>query len=59
VCLLIRILLLQIFNYGRIYGAGLKFAQQLLMKFNHQMKQAEAQQKARTMFQATKGKRVR
>jgi len=50
---------LQIFNYGRIYGAGQKFAKQLLMKFNHQLQEKEAQLKAKTMFQATKGKRVR
>jgi len=29
------------------------------MKFNHQLQEKDAQEKARKMFQATKGKRLR
>lgn len=49
----------KVFNYGRIYGAGQRFAEQLLMKFNHRLSQSEAHKKARTIFVATKGRRVR
>jgi DNA polymerase gamma 1 len=49
----------KVFNYGRIYGAGQRFAEQLLMKFNHRLSQSEAHKKARAIFVATKGRRVR
>lgn len=45
------------FNYGRIYGAGQKFAEQLLMQFNHRLSQEDAQNKAKKLYLATKGQR--
>ena len=45
----------KILSYGRIYGAGVTFAERLLMQFNHQMTSTEARTKARTMYQMTKG----
>ena len=48
----------QVFNYGRIYGAGQTFAEKLLMQFNHRLTKAEAKQKAQIMFTTTKGKRT-
>lgn len=49
----------KVFNYGRIYGAGEKFARQLLMQFNQNLTMEEAVQKARSMYLATKGKKRR
>jgi len=49
----------KVFNYGRIYGAGQRFAERLLIKFNHELSQTEANKKARKLFLATKGRRVR
>ncbi|KAL4228151.1 hypothetical protein ACF0H5_013584 [Mactra antiquata] len=49
----------KVFNYGRIYGAGQKFAEKLLQKFNHRLTAIEAKEKANTMFTTTKGKRNR
>ena len=49
---------LQVINYGRIYGAGEKFAQRLLIQFNHRLSPEEARQKARDIFKATKGERL-
>ena len=49
----------KVFNYGRIYGAGVRFAEKLLMQFNSKMSQVEAKTKARALYQATKGKRTR
>lgn len=45
----------KVFNYGRIYGAGLKFAIQLLRQFNPLMSQREAQEVAEKLYQSTKG----
>ncbi|KAK5136916.1 hypothetical protein LTR08_001423 [Meristemomyces frigidus] len=45
----------KIFNYGRIYGAGLNFAQSLLRRFNPAMKEEEAQRIATTLYKETKG----
>lgn len=45
----------KIFNYGRIYGAGLKFAVQLLRQFNPLMSHREAQEVAEKLYQSTKG----
>lgn len=50
--------LLQIFNYGRIYGAGKKFAVLLLQQFNPSMSLSEAEEKAEILYEATKGKRM-
>lgn len=49
----------KVFNYGRIYGAGQKFAEKLLQQFNHRLTVEEAKQKAYLMFSTTKGKRSR
>ncbi|XP_030137690.3 DNA polymerase subunit gamma-1 [Taeniopygia guttata] len=45
----------KIFNYGRIYGAGLPFAERLLMQFNHRLTQQQAREKAQQMYAVTKG----
>ena len=45
----------QVFNYGRIYGAGRQFAQKLLLQFNPNMSPEEAFNKAKTMYEKTKG----
>jgi DNA polymerase gamma 1 len=45
----------KVFNYGRIYGAGEKFAVQLLLQFNPSLTPEEAQKKARELYKATKG----
>ena len=47
----------KIFNYGRIYGAGLKFAIQLLQRFNPSLTEAEAKKTAEALYEATKGKK--
>lgn len=49
--------LFQVFNYGRIYGAGQKFAETLLMQFNHKLTADQAKKKAKVMYSTTKGKR--
>lgn len=48
----------KIFNYGRIYGAGVKYAAQLLLKFNPNLSAVEAAKKASELYHATKGKRI-
>ncbi|KAJ8393159.1 hypothetical protein AAFF_G00068420 [Aldrovandia affinis] len=45
----------KVLNYGRIYGAGLPFAERLLMQFNHRLSQSDAANKARHMYAVTKG----
>ncbi|KAJ1721274.1 DNA-directed DNA polymerase gamma mip1 [Coemansia erecta] len=49
----------KVFNYGRIYGAGLKHAVALLRRFNPGMALPLAQQKAEALYRATKGQRSR
>lgn len=49
----------KIFNYGRIYGAGAKFAAQLLKKFNPSLPDAEAKTIADKLYENTKGKTKR
>ncbi|SMQ47500.1 unnamed protein product [Zymoseptoria tritici ST99CH_3D7] len=49
----------KVFNYGRIYGAGLKFAQSLLRQFNPTLKEADAKSIATTLYQETKGTKSR
>lgn len=49
----------KVFNYGRIYGAGLKFAQSLLRRFNPTLKEDEAKRIAETLYLETKGKKER
>ncbi|RKP05714.1 DNA polymerase gamma, partial [Thamnocephalis sphaerospora] len=49
----------KIFNYGRIYGAGLRFATQLLLQFNPDLPEAEARKRAEDLYAATKGSKWR
>jgi DNA polymerase gamma 1 len=48
----------KVFNYGRIYGAGLTFAQSLLRQFNPSVTDEEAQRVATNLYHETKGKKV-
>lgn len=45
----------KVLNYGRIYGAGERFAKALLMQFNHRLSEEEAAETARKMYSITKG----
>lgn len=45
----------KVFNYGRIYGAGLTFAQSLLRQFNPTIKEEDAKRIAKNLYQETKG----
>lgn len=45
----------KIFNYGRIYGAGVKFATQLLQKCSANLTDEEAAAKAKELYKQTKG----
>lgn len=45
----------KVFNYGRIYGAGLKFASTLLRQFNPGLSEAETTKVAGNLYKATKG----
>jgi DNA polymerase gamma 1 len=45
----------KVFNYGRIYGAGLKFASTLLRQFNPSLSEAETSKVASNLYKATKG----
>ncbi|KAI9370796.1 DNA polymerase family A-domain-containing protein [Aspergillus egyptiacus] len=45
----------KVFNYGRIYGAGVKFAATLLRQFNPSMSEKDTQQVATNLYKATKG----
>ncbi|KAK3096547.1 hypothetical protein FSP39_001169 [Pinctada imbricata] len=47
----------KVLNYGRIYGAGQKFAETLLKQFNPNLTPIEANKKARLMYTTTKGKK--
>ncbi|KAJ2595837.1 DNA-directed DNA polymerase gamma mip1 [Coemansia sp. RSA 1722] len=49
----------KIFNYGRIYGAGIKYAISLLMRFNPDMTEADAKEKAEQLYKSTKGQNMR
>ncbi|KAJ1664814.1 DNA-directed DNA polymerase gamma mip1 [Coemansia sp. RSA 1813] len=49
----------KVFNYGRIYGAGVKYATTLLLQFNPDMTEAEAVEKAEQLYASTKGKNMR
>jgi DNA polymerase gamma 1 len=48
----------KVFNYGRIYGAGLKFASTLLRQFNPSLSEAETSQVASNLYKATKGSKT-
>lgn len=45
----------KVFNYGRIYGAGLKFAAQLLRQFNPTLSERETETIAKKLYTSTKG----
>lgn len=45
----------KVFNYSRIYGAGIKHATHLLLKANPSVTNEEATQKAKELYLATKG----
>ncbi|KAH8889284.1 DNA polymerase family A [Thozetella sp. PMI_491] len=45
----------KVFNYGRIYGAGLKFAAQLLRQFNPSLSEKETLEIASKLYVTTKG----
>lgn len=45
----------KVFNYGRIYGAGVKFATSLLKKFNPSITDEKASEVAKTLYAETKG----
>ncbi|KAL2429573.1 DNA polymerase gamma, mitochondrial [Exophiala dermatitidis] len=49
----------KVFNYGRIYGAGLKFAATLLRQFNPTLSEAQSNQIAMKLYKETKGTRTR
>lgn len=48
----------KVFNYGRIYGAGLKFASTLLRQFNPSLTDSQTSQTANDLYQNTKGKKT-
>lgn len=48
----------KVFNYGRIYGAGQKFATQLLRQFNPTISDRGAAQTASNLYAETKGKKT-
>lgn len=45
----------KVFNYGRIYGAGLKFAATLLRQFNPSLSEKETMEVASKLYASTKG----
>ncbi|KAL9082993.1 MAG: hypothetical protein Q9159_006052 [Coniocarpon cinnabarinum] len=48
----------KVFNYGRIYGAGLSFAQTLLKQFNPSLSDAEVKSTAEALYKSTKGQKT-
>ena len=49
----------KVFNYGRIYGAGLNFAATLLRQFNPSLTEQETIEIASKLYKETKGSRTR
>ncbi|TPX41221.1 DNA-directed DNA polymerase, partial [Synchytrium endobioticum] len=45
----------KVFNYSRIYGAGLRHATQLLLQYNPDMTREQAKQRAQSLYRETKG----
>ena len=45
----------KVFNYGRIYGAGLKFASTLLRQFNPSLNEKQTHTIATNLYKSTKG----
>lgn len=48
----------KVFNYGRIYGAGLKFAATLLRQFNPTLTDSQTSKTATDLYDTTKGKKT-
>lgn len=48
----------KVFNYGRIYGAGLKFAATLLRQFNPGLTESQTSKTANELYENTKGKKT-
>jgi DNA polymerase gamma 1 len=48
----------KVFNYGRIYGAGLKFASTLLRQFNPSLSEEQTSKTADDLYKNTKGKKT-
>ncbi|KAJ4351444.1 DNA-directed DNA polymerase gamma mip1 [Didymosphaeria variabile] len=48
----------KVFNYGRIYGAGLKFAATLLRQFNPGLTDSQTTKTANELYETTKGKKT-
>ncbi|KAF7562683.1 hypothetical protein G7046_g1453 [Stylonectria norvegica] len=48
----------KVFNYGRIYGAGLKFAATLLRQFNPNLSEQETMEVAGKLYTTTKGSKT-
>ena len=48
----------KVFNYGRIYGAGLHFAQTLLKQFNPTLTDKEIERTASELYKSTKGQKT-
>lgn len=48
----------KVFNYGRIYGAGLKFAVTLLRQFNPNVTDTQANEIANKLYKTTKGQKT-
>ncbi|KAF1849220.1 DNA polymeras-like protein gamma [Cucurbitaria berberidis CBS 394.84] len=48
----------KVFNYGRIYGAGLKFASTLLRQFNPSLTDSQTSKTANELYMTTKGKKT-
>ncbi|KAJ3146350.1 DNA-directed DNA polymerase gamma mip1 [Geranomyces michiganensis] len=49
----------KMFNYGRIYGAGVKYAVQLLLQHSPGMAKIDAEKKAAELYAKTKGKKFK
>ncbi|KAF7724844.1 DNA-directed DNA polymerase gamma mip1 [Apophysomyces ossiformis] len=49
----------KVFNYGRIYGAGVKFATSLLMQYNQELDLETAKIRAADLYRNTKGEKER
>lgn len=48
----------KVFNYGRIYGAGLKFASTLLRQFNPNLTEKQTNEIAKRLYRETKGSKT-
>ena len=48
----------KVFNYGRIYGAGLKFASTLLRQFNSSLSEKQTNEIASRLYKETKGSKT-